>query len=451
MRGFLGMSNHNDWPADARPKSWREMILWLWPNGAAPLTALTSQMAKEQLSDYHFNWFSQEFPEQFMTVVAGEVYTDPDLGTALAAAGTKGQVLHIKPSGTVYTTDAEKQNAVSQFKPHHQVTFFIPDDLAGCSNGKVLSQTRNGANSYVTVQMLEADDNSNQSPKLDIRNATMLAITGNINPQGGVTPIAVGYQPVKHENKTQIFRTSIEASRTAMKMKNRLGANDRELKKELALNLHAVEMEKAFLLGQVSEETGDNGQPETTTQGIITHLRENKAAHVRSYANAGASYGAWTSGGWDWLMESIELLTRNSSVEGNADDWLVFCGSEVVLNIEKLAKQNLTINIDSGQDIGFGFKVQNFKTSFGTFPLRTHPLFSQNPHLRNVAMIFKPRNLKYRFVDDTQFYETKEAYASTSHGKRMDGVVDEWLTESGLEIHHPSEFMILQGFGKTAA
>ena len=48
---FLGMRGTGDWTdSDMRPKNWRQGILYLYPNGDAPLTAILA-MANEQKVD----------------------------------------------------------------------------------------------------------------------------------------------------------------------------------------------------------------------------------------------------------------------------------------------------------------------------------------------------------------------------------------------------------------
>ena len=51
MSGFLGMTKVSDWPDGARPKSWREMVLWLYPNGRAALTAILALAKKQQVNE----------------------------------------------------------------------------------------------------------------------------------------------------------------------------------------------------------------------------------------------------------------------------------------------------------------------------------------------------------------------------------------------------------------
>lgn len=52
---FLGMRGTGDWVVDQRPKNWREQILYLYPNGMAPLTALLSKMKSEKVDDPESN------------------------------------------------------------------------------------------------------------------------------------------------------------------------------------------------------------------------------------------------------------------------------------------------------------------------------------------------------------------------------------------------------------
>ena len=46
----LGMRGTGDWGTDVRPKNFREMILLLFPNGAAPLTAVPTLLGASTTS-----------------------------------------------------------------------------------------------------------------------------------------------------------------------------------------------------------------------------------------------------------------------------------------------------------------------------------------------------------------------------------------------------------------
>ena len=106
--------------------------------------------------------------------------------------------------------------------------------------------------------------------------ADTVLIVGNINAEGASIPDAISYDPVKYNNYTQIFRTPLEITRTARKTRLRTGDPYKEMKRE-ALELHSIELEKAFFFGVSSENTGSNGKPERTTQGCIDFISTNAA------------------------------------------------------------------------------------------------------------------------------------------------------------------------------
>lgn len=55
MAAVLGLRGTGDFSTDERPKNWRETLLYLFPNGDAPLTALLAKMKSEATDDPEFN------------------------------------------------------------------------------------------------------------------------------------------------------------------------------------------------------------------------------------------------------------------------------------------------------------------------------------------------------------------------------------------------------------
>lgn len=54
----LGLRGTGSWGTDERPKAYRDSLLYLFPNGDTPLTALTSKLRQEAVDDPEFKWFS---------------------------------------------------------------------------------------------------------------------------------------------------------------------------------------------------------------------------------------------------------------------------------------------------------------------------------------------------------------------------------------------------------
>ena len=278
--GFLGMRGTGDWVTDERPKNWREMILRLYPNGDAPLTAILAKMKSERVDDPEFNWWTKSLATQGGTVT--EVYTDV-LSTAYTTGGAAGDLLYVKAAAAV----------IQEIRTGHQVLLRNSSNYADDCNAKVTSRVVNGANSYVIVKLLEADPTTT-----GIADCDTILVIGNVNPEGAAMPDAIAYNPTKYYNYTQIFRTPLEITRTARRTKLRTEDAYKEAKRE-CLEIHSIEMEKAFLWGIRTENTGSNGKPERTTGGIIEWISDNSGI-VSDYvtdSSAGVDGKTWEQGG----------------------------------------------------------------------------------------------------------------------------------------------------------
>jgi Family of unknown function (DUF5309) len=422
MAGFLGMRGTGDWATDQRPMNWREGILFLYPNGSAPLTAILSKMGNEKVDDPQFHWWTKSLASQGGAVTG--VYTNAALTSAYTSGGTAGQTLYIMMAAAT----------VGELRVGHQVLLRDSDHLDVDVNAKVTAVVTNGSSSYAACKLLEADDNGAST---DLSDCDRILVCGNINAEGAPIPDAIAYDPTKWYNLTQIFRTPLELTRTALRTRLRTGDAYKEAKRE-GLELHSIEMEKAFLYGIRSENTGANGKPERTTGGLIWAIKNGASDNVDDFSlNSDYSGQTWIQGGEDWLDSKLEQIFRFG-----AQDKLVFCGSGALLGIQKLAKTYGNIQL-TPQSMDYGIKVVSWITPFGTIHLKTHPLFSYETTTRSAMLIFEPSMLKYKYIDDTMF--KKDPAMNQAGFTAYDGLKEEWLTECGLEYHFPTKFGYLTG------
>lgn len=415
----LGMRGNGDWVTDQRPKNWRETILYLYPNGTAPLTAMLAMLGSEKVDDPEFNWWTKTLPVQGGAVT--NVYTDAAMTTAYVSGGVSGTTLYVKVAEAV----------AAEFRAGHQALLRYTSDLDVDVNAKVTSVILNGASSQIACKLLEADDNSSS---YDLSDCNRILVVGNINAEGAVMPDALSYDPVKWYNYTQIFRTPLSITRTARATRLRTGDQYKEAKRE-ALEMHSIEMEKNLLYSVATEGTGSNGKPERTTQGLIAATKAGGTSN-NYVTNASYSGATWLASGEEWLDEQLEIIFRYGSAEKMA-----FVGSGTVLAINRLAKQSGQIQMQP-TTLAYGLKVWEWITPFGSIYMKTHPLFSYEAASRNAMLLFEPKNLKYRFIDDTKFIDQ-------SGTTTKDATEEEFLTEAGLEYHHPVAWGWLTGFGQT--
>uniref|UniRef100_A0A6M3JTT1 Putative capsid protein n=1 Tax=viral metagenome TaxID=1070528 RepID=A0A6M3JTT1_9ZZZZ len=375
---------------------------------------------------------------QEQTAVGGAVtgvFTIADLSVPYVAGGVAGDTVFVQISAALGM----------RVRTGHQILLRDASDYRVDVIGKVTDVTR-GATTVLAVRLLENDDNS---PAHDLSDCDNFKIVGNINPEGGEMPEAIALNPTKVYNFTQIFRTPLSTTRTAMKTNLRTG-NDYQKAKAEALEMHSWEMELAFLWGIRTENIGDNGKPERTTMGVINFIRQYATANCDDFTlNATYAGQGWTdalgssTAGQVWLDNFLEQVFRYG-----AEEKLCLCGSGFLLGIQALAQAGGTINLAPTQKI-YGMQIREWLTPFGSIYMKTHPLFSFDATTRNMGLLLEPKELEYKYIDDTSFYgESSSKQHSSGYGqRRIDGLNEEYLTESGLEFGLPQKCAVLNGVG----
>jgi len=421
---FAGLRGTDDLVSNERAEHYRAGMLRLFPNGSLTLTALTNMMKQQKVTDPHFHWWTKTLTSQRATITGR--YLDAILDSAYASGAVAGSTLYLKMSAA--------DNAL--FRVGHQVLLRDASNYTVDCVGKVTGVVANGASSFIAVKLLEADDNGSGN---DLSDCDTALIVGSVNSQGGTRPEAISQGPTEFENYTQIFRDSLEITRTLMETKLRTEDAYLEVKRD-ALEQHGIQMEKAFLHGVLSSNVGSNGKPELTTNGIIPYIKS--YGTVEDYSlDAGTAYDGktWLQAGDQWLDEHLEEMFRYGS-----DERLAFCGSGALLAIQRLVKSVGAYNI-SVREAAYGIKVMEWVTPFGVVYLKSHPLFSYEATTRNAMLVFEPANLVYSFITDTKFMP--DTSYGNGGGTGKDGKDEEFLTECGLEMHFPQSCGYLNNLG----
>lgn len=420
---FLGMRGTGDWTDKERPENWRETILYLYPNGSAPIVGIMSMMGSESTDDPSFNWFTKKLPEQ-----AGDttgIFTSAALDTQLTSA-SKDDTAYVKASA----------ETIAEFREGHTATLSDKESVMKDVFVEITGRSLSGSNSYVQVLFLE-EPPSGWTPGDDVKR---IMVSGNANAEGATMPDALRYDPTPYRNVTQIWRTPLSITRTAKKTRLRTG-DSYQLEKREALELHSIEMEKAIVRSQLYEGIGTNNKPKRTTRGIINFLKEFAPENIKSFTDSDPAYNGktWVEAGEDWLDERLEYVSRYGDSEK-----LALCGSGALRALNKLAKIGGDINLEP-MTTDYGLQVIRWRTASVILHLKVHPLMSYEPTTRFDMLIIEPRRFKFRYIDDTHFIDEKEN-TNTNNGK--DGQDEEYLTEGGIELHHPMVHHYLGGVGR---
>ena len=396
-----GLRDSNNFATDERPKNWREAILRLYPNGKAPLTAMTAAMKSRKVDDPEFNWWEKSLPTQrvstgtvahtatqtAITVLSGALALKE--GHLLRAEGTTSQEVMLVAADPVVDT-----------------SITVVRGYAGTTASALVSSTAGNPN---------------------------LHVVGNANEEGSTAPTGINYDPTKVYNYTQIFRNSLEMTRTAMRTRLRTGDQVKEAKRE-CLELHSIEMEKAFWFGQRLETTR-NGKPLRTTRGIFNWIHTDNVVNI---ATTGTTTGV--------SLFTLEGYLK-SAFDYGSNEKMGFLGNTAMLTIQRICRKNSTYQLLPPSN-EFGITVNRLVTPFGTLILKTHPLFnqlsgggtatSQYYGVDSWLAILDMAEIMYTYVDDTK-------YEKDLQDSGVDGLKSGYLTEAGMEFHHSTAHYLVKG------
>jgi hypothetical protein len=398
---------------DARPKNWREGTLLLFPNGRAPLYALTAGMQKKVTDDPQFHWWEKIMPTMRVQLTTGAIGTgSPIVGTSngcwVTAGIRKGHVLRIENTGEIVyvTTDPSTANAnlaVTRAWQGTSATDFNPGTA--------------GANPFVHVIGTQFEENSS-------------------------APTGVSFDPTKKTNYTQIFRNTLEMSRTAQKSRLRTGDQVREAKRE-TLEQHSADVEKSFWFGKPLDTATLNGRITRSTGGIF---------HFIETYSAGNVIAAQTS----FTLANLETWLEQAFRYGSAEK-MGFCGNQAMLQIQRAIRLSTNANyiLEQGQK-EFGMNVTRLVSPFGTVVLKTHPLWNQLVGGTTGGTAYMGLNAWLAILDMEEFVyrsltDSDTKYEADIQANDLDGMKSGYLTECGLEIHHPDAHFVIKGLSGAAA
>jgi len=426
---FFGLRTTADWEENQFPENWREGLLWLYPNGDAPLTAILSLMRNSTIPKFDVSWYIDRMASRGGTLTG--VYTDSGLSSAYVSGGVAGQTLYIKmkASSTTYS-DA----LIGHFKVGSTASIGKELDPTLWVVALVTQTVSNGASSYIRITLLEADDNSVNG--FTLANADEVWISGSAYGEAGMPPEATNVIPFKFTNQTQILKTTIELSGTTLASKMRpMEALDYERKKKL--EDHGRDIEEAILTGVYYEDTDDDGNIRRFMRGLLSFLKTYASTNIMDF-RYDTDFGgmSWLEGGEDWLDNAIEHISLWSS----APERLGLCGNSFLMGLNRLIKHKGLVPLTS-MTMAYGIKVTRWETPVGDIYLKRHPLFNLKASYRRSCLILDPRDLVYDTLEGRDF---KIEDVTT---KGFDGVQEQFLSEATVELSNVDQMGLLNGVG----
>lgn len=373
MAAVAGLRGTGDWGTDERPKSFRESILWINPNGNAPLFGLMGRTKKKVKTDPEYSWWAE--PNNLVRLqVAGALNSTDTLVTvdngdpSSADLSLKyGTAQHLKP-GDHLLVEPASDNATFD----HEVV-----EVA-----QVLSDTQ-----FVVSRGAQG------TSAASISNDAFLLLIGSAYGEGTAAPSATSRNPVKYTNKTQIFKNTYEISKTADVTDARTGSAWSNDKKRKGF-VHSMEIEMALLFGRTSEVTDANGKPKRTMDG----LRPQVANVTVGVANAGA-------------FEDALAPNFDFDLGGGDDTRIALAGHTALREMGKIIQNETAVSIEVGNPIKlWGMDFREWITTNGRLLVRSHALMSQHPLYKSSMFILDMNAINYvhlrnrdtKTIDDVQ-------------------------------------------------
>lgn len=403
MTFFAGLRGTGSFGTGERPKEFREMILWMAPNGKAPLFALSSKMKKEASRDPEFSWWEEVKDVARVTLNEAGVVDETETTLTVAPVGT-----------------GIDQRGALQFAPG-DVLMVEVDNVAFDNELLKVQSVTNDTTIVVTREYAGTDGTGG------ITNGAGLLRVGSVHEEGSGSPSVVSSNPTKFLNRTQIFKTPYELTGTASETMYRTGdplKND-QIRKSF---VHAEKIEQAFFWGKTSEIVGGNGQPERTMAGLRSLITSNVTIFTADPT-------------LDQFIAAVSPVF-NYDAGAAGDERIVYCGNGAINYLNALVASDSSTRINyNGMIEAYGQKLMSFSIPQGTLAFRTHPLFNVHPLYTFSMFVVNPSGLVYRPLRNRDTKVQKNIQMPDEDKQK-----DQWLTECSLEVHYERTFAYIGGF-----
>lgn len=394
-----GIFNTSQNPAELNMRSFAATLLRLFPNGSAPLFALSSQSGKSSAKASTHGYFSKTMTFIRTTSTAGDTDAATTLTIGSNVGMTVGMVLH---------------------NPRTRENYRISNVPAGST-----TVTVSRAFGRVAAAALNAAD--------------VLMQVGTAFEEGSMRPAARQLATTYIANYTQIFRNAWGLTDTARASLSEQGySNIAESRKDCSL-FHSADIESAIIWGQPKMDT-TGSQPLHATQGVIDAMEQ----YAPGNTNAA---GATTT--FAQLVTLLEPAFAYSTDMSNAKQRVLFGDSTAIKVLNDIGRLSGQIQITQNET-SFGMNFTKFKFYKGEVNLIEHPLMN-GLGLTGTALVMDMPALKLAYLDGR---DTKpEEYGGNGKAVELgtDGVGGSLTTELAVELVNPYSCALVTGLTAGAA
>ena len=400
MALISGIFNTNLNPAELNAKSFAGTILRLFPNGSAPLFALTSQAGKSKAKASTHGYFSKTLTFVKTTASAADAAGVTNLSVASSAGMTVSMVL-----------------MNTRTRENYRVTA-IPDATH-------VTVTRAFGRVVAAANII--GDN--------------LICVGTAFMEGSDRPVARQLSTVYIANYTQIFRNAWGLTDTARASLAEMGySNIAESRKDCSM-FHSIDAESAILFGQPKMDTSGS-QPLHATQGIIDAIYQYAPSNVNA---------AGETTNYDQLVALVEEAWTYSTDASNPKMRAGFCDSTGMKVMHQIARLSGEVEIMQSET-SFGMQFTKFKFYKGEINLIEHPLMNAlQTAATGTLLVMDLPALKLAYMDGRDTIAEEYNINGKVIPNGTDGVGGSLTSEFAVELINPNSCVYVTGLTAGAA
>lgn len=392
-----GIFNISQNPTELNTRSFAASILRRFPNGNAPMFAMTSQAGKATAKSTTHGYFSKSMSFIAVTLGAGVLVGASSIVVPSTVGMTPGMVL---------------------FNPRTRENVRI----TSITDATTIAVTR-GFGRIAAAAMNTGDK---------------LFQIGTAFEEGSTRPVSRRLTTTYVANFTQIFRNAWALTDSARASLSEAGySNIGEDRKECAL-FHSTDIETAIIWGQAKMDTTGT-TPIHATQGVIDAMEQ--------YAPGNTNVAASTTT-YDQLVAMVEPAFDYATDIGNPNERIAYVDNRAMKVINDIGRLYGDVNITQNET-SFGMKFTSFNFYRGTIHLKIHPLLNGLGQ-QGMFLLVDPAALKLAYLTgrDTKPEEYGMGGKLVENG--VDAVGGSLTTEAAVELINPFSCALIEGLTAAA-
>ena len=388
--------NTNDLPTDLAKKSFAANYARIFPNGEAPLFAMSGMAKKKQALQIEHGYWSKTAQFGSITLAAAVADGNATTFTVVSSAGlVPNDILRVPPTfsgGSIQLPEIVRVRTITD-----ATTIEVERGFAG-------------------------------STAAAIADATVMPAIGNAHPEASPKPQHRAIQSVRVLNNSHIFRNAWAQGRTLAAVQQVVGKGTVQENRDDATFFHGRDIELATFFSRKSNTIDPvTNEPIHTMDGIEALINNQAPSNIKE-AGATTTYSQ--------LIEMLDPLF-DQRMEGmtNGNVRTAYCGKTAINVLNEIGRLSGEYQIVQKQ-ASFGLKFTEIVIPRGTVRLVEHPIFNTNIEWQKMMVVMELSQFDFAYMSgrdtDVEFINKNKG---ATDGQDADGGVI--TTELTIEMQNP--------------